>query len=211
MIGQRPSREAIMTALFNVLVGSLEASFTANTIQNSAVLVNPSSTAGFFLGLPVFGLGIPRGAVIADLSPLTLSIPANATATAVSMSTGFLTVGRRVQWPRQNTPQPALYLRGADEDLTYQSIVLQQQTINAEIWVFAKAGENPDVVPEILLNNLLDAVQASFAPDNAQTRQFTLGGLVSWCRMSGRIEKDTGDQDPAGQAAAVIDVEIIVP
>lgn len=203
----RPPRESVMTALFSALTASVQTNFTASTTLNSRTLDRPSTTMGLFIGLPVFGPGIPRGAVIQGLSPLTMSLPATASAGPIALTTGFLTTGRRVKFARDVTAQPALFLRGADEDLPYHSTILQEQTIKAEIWILSNAGDNPDAVPEIALNNLLDAVQNVFAPE-PMTGRFTLGGLVHWVRMV-KVTKDPGDA--SGQAMAVADVEIIVP
>jgi hypothetical protein len=198
-----------MTALFDALVASLVVSFTANTLAKSNVLTSPSSLEGLFLGLPVVGGSIPKGALITSLDPLTISEPAGGNGNAVSLSTGFLTTGRRFKHWSEVPDQPALFLRAKKEELEYPSTVFQQQTIRAEAWIYSNDGKDPDVVPETLLNNLLDAVQAAMAPDNRSTNTFTLGGLVYWCRLSGEIEKDSGDVD--GQAIAVADIEIIVP
>jgi hypothetical protein len=205
----RPSRETVMTALFSALIASVKTSFTADTAANSVTLGAPSTSAGLFVGLPVFGAGIPRGAVIATLSPLTLSLAATADGTAIALTTGFLTFSRRFKFWTEVQAQPALFLRDGDEELHYPNTSLQIQTMKAEIWIYSNAGENPDLAPVIALNNLLDAVQSTFAPDNRQTNTFTLGGLVNWCRMIGKVEKDPGDAD--GQAIAVAEVEIIVP
>jgi hypothetical protein len=206
----RPSRETVMNALFNKLVASVKTSFTADTADTSSTLSNPSSLAGLFLGLPVFGVGIARGAVIETLDPLTISLPATADGSGVAMTTGFLTFSRRFRWWTDVTAQPALFLRGDDELLEYPQTVLQAQTIKAEVWIYSKAGENPDLAPEMALNNLLDAVQNSvFAVDDRMRNRCTLGGLVEWCRIVGTIEKSPGDLD--GQAIAVAPVEILVP
>lgn len=205
----RPSREAVMTALFAALIASVKTSFTADTAIGSATLSSPSTSQGLFAGLPVFGAGVPRGAVIDTLTPLTLDQPATANGTAVALTTGFLTFSRRFKFWTAVTEQPALFLRDADEDLHYPNTSLQIQTMKAEIWIYSNAGQNPDVAPVIALNNLLDAVQAAFASDRPMENRFTLGGLVHWCRLIGKIEKSPGDLD--GQAIAVADVEIIVP
>jgi hypothetical protein len=197
-----------MTALFNQLVSSVQTSFAADTQANNVTLANPSTTTGLFVGLPVFGAGVPRGAIITALSPLTLSLPATANALQVSLTTGFLTFSRRLKHWSDVAAQPALFLRDADEQIEYVNTVMQRQAIMAEVWIYSSAGQNPDAIPATGLNNLLDAIQAAFAPDSP-TGQFTLGGLVSWCRMSGKIEKEPGDI--GGQAIAVADVEIIVP
>lgn len=205
----RPAREAVMTALFNAVVASVATSFNADTSVGSATLLNPTTTAGLFLGLPVVGTGIPSGAVITNLSPLTLSLPANANGLQVSMSSGFLTTGRRLKFWSDVAAQPALFLRDGDEDLTYPQIVLQEQVILAELWIYANSGKDPEAVPVILLNNLLDAIQTGFAPDDPMQQRFTLGGLVFWCRISGKVTKSPGDID--GQAIAIVPVEITVP
>src|SRR5580693_3321494 len=133
----RPSRETVMDALLAVLTAALETAFTANTTNGSAVLASPSTTAGLFVGLPVFGAGIPRGATILTLSPLTLTQNATATGTAVALTTGFLTFGRRLVMWTQCAEQPALFLRDIDEELEYIGITLQRQTIKAEIWIYS--------------------------------------------------------------------------
>lgn len=207
----RASRESIMTALYETLIASVQESFTATTTLNSPILTNVSTTAGLFLGLPVFGTSVPRGAVITSLSPLTLSLPATGNTYAAALSTGFLTTGRRLKFWTDVAEQPALFLRDGDEELDYpqEQGVLQLQTLKPEIWIYSNAGQNPDLAPATGLNNLLDAVQAAFAPDSPQTGRFTLGGLVFWCRLNGKVTKEPGDLD--GQAIAIAEVEITVP
>jgi hypothetical protein len=208
MMGQRPGRETIMMTLLNTLTAAVQTTFTANTTRGDPTLFQASTAAGLFIGLPVFGDGIPRGATITSLSPLTVSQPATANGSNVSFTTGFLTFGRRLRYARDVSEQPALYLRDIDEGLEFQNIILQEQTIRAEIWIYSNAGENPNVAPVTALNNLLDAVQSAFAPDPI-TGRFTLGGLVHWCRMEGKVDKDPGDI--SGQAIAAADVLITVP
>ncbi len=205
----RPGREQIMTTLLAVLVDTVQTSFTADTQANSPVLNNPSTASGLFVGVPVTGPGIQRGSFVKVLSPLTLSEPAIANGSGVQFKTGFLTFGRRLKFWPDVSDQPALYLRDPDEDLQWPNIILLQQTIKAEVWILSNAGADPDFAPIIALNNLLDAVQSAFIPDDPMQQRFTLGGLVHWCRMSGKVEKWPGDID--GQAVARAEVEIIVP
>ena len=206
----RPSRETIMTALYAVLQASAQVSFTANTVLNSVALGNPSTLAGLFVGLPVFGVGVPRGATIATLTPtLTITQAATANGTAVPLVTGFLTTSRRLKRWSDVAAQPALFLLDGDEEIAYPRTILQVQTMSAMIVIYANAGQNPEAVPAAALNSLLDAVSASFAPDDVQSNRFTLGGLVEWCRIVGKISKGPGDT--ADQALAVADVEITVP
>jgi len=206
----RPARETILETLFSSLVDSISTSFTAGTLANNPVLQSPSTTVGLFVGLPVVGGSIPKGSVITSLSPLTLSIAPTANAASVPLSTGFLATGRRLKMWTQVPQQPALFLRSDDEQSEWsEGIVLEQLTIRAEAYLYSNAGSNPDAVPETMLNNLLDALDTALEPDNPLTHQFTLGGLVAWCRKVGRTEKDTGDLD--GQAIAQVHLEILVP
>lgn len=61
MIG---GREAIMTALFNLLTGAITTNFTGNTVKGSEIVSNVSQIGSLFLGLPVFGPAIPSDVVI---------------------------------------------------------------------------------------------------------------------------------------------------
>jgi hypothetical protein len=205
----RPSRELVMTTLFASLQASLHTKFTANIEESSAVLSSPSTTQNLTLGLPVFGADIPRGAIISSLSPLTLSEPASETAIASELTAGFLTFGRRLKYWDQVKAQPALFLLGGDEEFEYQQTVLQVQQMTADVVIYSKVGTDAEATPESELNNLLDAVQAAFAPDDPMQQRFTLGGLVYWCRLAGKVLKWTGDGGP--QAVAIAPVEIYVP
>lgn len=205
----RPARELVLTTLFNTLVDSIAVEFTAGTLAGDPVLQDPSTTQGFFVGLPVVGASIPRQSVITSLSPLTLSIAPTVNAASVALSTGFLTTGRRLKRWNQVTSQPALFLRSEDEESEWPAAPMQSLTLRVEAYVYSNLGQDPDAVPETMLNNLLDAIDAAMAPDNPMTHLFTLGGLVAWCRIVGRVIKDTGDAD--GQAIARVPIEILVP
>lgn len=207
------NHEAILSALFELLVASVVVSFTGDTTEGSSVVANLSATAGLFVGLPVFGAGVPSGAMVDDFDPvamtLTLSQNATASATAVPLKTGFRTTGRRVKRWTEVSEQPALFLRlTADEDV-YPNIIISKTTLEAEIWVYSQAGRNPDAVPGIALSGLVDAIRAALKPDNRMLQQLTLGGLVNSCRIEGRTVFDPGDLD--GQAKAVLPIKILCP
>ena len=207
----RPSRETIMQALLQALTSALQASFTADTQKGSQILLNVSSTAGLMIGMPVIGTGVPVGALITQVSPLTLNLPATANQSQQSFDSGVQTTGRRVIPWGDCTDQPALFLRDTDERLEYTNTLLQTQTIKAEVWLYNRSGGDKTIAPITGLNNMLDAVQAAIAPDDPQGLRYTIGGLVFWARMIGRVEKDPGDMDDGGQSVAVADIEILVP
>lgn len=206
------AHEAILSALFTLLQDSVVVNFTGNGASTSPTVSTLSSTIGFFTGLPVFGPGVPRGAVISSFDPLaaTVTLDQNLTANSTSgaFATGFLTASRRLELWTEVSAQPALFLRHTGDTDDYQNTVLQKTTLEAEIWIYSKSGQNPNGVPDTALNNLITAVRSALAPDRRGYPQ-TLGGLVQWARIEGRSEYDPGDLDD--QAKALIPVKILCP
>jgi hypothetical protein len=222
-------RETILQALLDAMTFTLGGTFVADTEAGSPVLMNVrditadtsdlsadsdltvdiGAGGGLLMGFPIFGGSFPAGSVITLLSPLTLSLPASQTQTGVEFISGIQTAGRRVRLAASVAAQPAVFVRGADEDMEWSNTVLSEQLIRAEIWLYSNAGSSPSVAPETMINWLCDGVQyTAMAPDDPMSGRFTLEGLVFWCRLR-RIMKQSGDID--GQAMAVIDVDIIVP
>lgn len=209
-------REAIMLALLAQVTGApCIVNFTADTTVNSAVLTNVNGGAQLFKGLPVFGAGIPDGAVIATVSPPTLSLPATATGAAVALVQGFQTTGRRLLHWGDVAAQPALFVDDGDERWPPRpGGIPGKPVLEAEIWVYSDAGDNPNAAPATQLNALLGAIDAALAPVpvfNGVDRQNvqTLGGLVEHCWIEGRMIKSSGHLD--GQSIAIIPVHMLVP
>lgn len=205
----RPTREAVLQGLFTALQAAVTVQFTANTTAGNGVLGSPSSTQGLMVGQAIAGGSLPENTVITAISPLTVAPAPLANGAGVQFTAGVLKSGRRVIPASQARSQPAMFLRSVEERLEYVNTVLQEQRISAQVWFYANLGQNPDAVPEIALNNLLDQLQAAMAPDDPSSARYTIGGLVYWCRMNGRVIKDGGDA--AGQAMAMAEIEIIVP
>jgi hypothetical protein len=72
-------------ALLKVFTGTA----TGNTTNGSASITTLSSTTNLIVGLGVSGAGIPSGAVITQISGTTITISANATATAAGVTLTF--------------------------------------------------------------------------------------------------------------------------
>jgi len=140
---------------------------------------------------------------------LTVLFDALKNAPVVAGIGGFRTIGRRLRYWDDITEQPAMFLRHIAVDDTYSGQGLGMTTLEGEIWVFSKAGADPDDVPAVQLSQLVTAIRAVFVPDDFGTGEFTLGGLVQWCRIEGRSDLDPGDAD--GQGKAVIPVRILLP
>lgn len=210
-----PTREQVWSALFADLVASVSVSFTADLTKGGVVMSNASATAGMFLGLPVFGEGVPAGAVIASFNPFQLSLPALSSERAVALTTGFLTTGRRLLRWNEVTSQPAIFLRPNTESFSYTAgEYCPVRRLSGEIFIYANGGKYEGASSIVEINALLDALQSIISPQDGDQHvgRYTIGGLVHWCRIAdgeGAIEifpGDTGDQ-----SIAVIEVEIIVP
>ena len=103
--------------------------------------------------------------------------------------------------------QPALFLVQKGEEIVTASRRPARRTLSAEIYLYARA-EDPAVAPATLLNPLLDAVEACFAPDPVTGNQ-TLGGLVAHAWIEGKVETDEGVLGE--QAVAIVPVTILIP
>lgn len=121
-------------------------------------------------------------------------------------SASFQTTGRRLRHWTLVAAQPALFLRRVGTTDEY-SDEMPITTLECQVWIYSKAGEDPDAIPDAALSNLDQSVRASFAPDDDE--RFTLGGLVYWCRIEGRSDYSPGDQQ--GQGISRIPVRITLP
>jgi hypothetical protein len=73
-------------------------------------------------------------------------------------------------------------------------------------------ANDQNVAGATLLNPLIAAVEAAFAPDNPVHQTQTLGGLVQAVYIDGATVKAISDVDiDHGQGGAVIPVRILIP
>lgn len=206
------SRRTLLLALLAQAQNAIATSFTANTVAGSPILTSVNAFGPLAQGWPLFGPGIPANATVASMSPpaaLTLSEPATATATGVTIKSGFRTVGRRLKhWSKVNE-QPALFVRYVGDEYPKRPTgLLPKVELDYQLWLYARSGNVPDAEPTDALTPLIDAIEFSLAPSPAFGAQ-TLGGLVQHCWIEGRIEVYPGDQDD--QAMALIPVRILAP
>lgn len=193
--------EPIMTALFSALQSAATITFTADATANNPTLSSVSTFTGLFAGLPVFGPAVPHGATIASLDAgagtVTLSDAPTADGTAATFTTGFMTTGRRVQHWTQVAEQPALFLRRIGTIDEYQG-VFPLVTLDCEVWIYSRAGEDPDAIPDQVLSNLDQMVRATFTPEVYGEARYTIGGRVYWARIEGKSDYSPGDQGGQG-------------
>jgi hypothetical protein len=208
------NRETIMTALYERLqTAPMIFDFTADLRFGEVALSNLSDTSGLFEGLPVFGRGIDEGTVLATVDPPTLSRPAKATGHGVSIRQGFRTVGRRLlEWDKCEE-QPAMFVCDGDELHPPRAVRTEPAFIvlSAEVYLYSRAGEDPDAVPAAAINRMIDAFEMALDPppnaSNGVLQRLGLRGVI-YCRIEGDLVKASGNG--GAQAVALVPIKIAV-
>jgi hypothetical protein len=119
------------------------------------------------------------------------------------------TSGRRVVPWNQLGDQPAAFLRHTGGTVESKGPGLRLTKMGADLFVYAQGGRHPDETPESYLNDLKDALEPAFAPDNFALRTLTLGGLVHDCRIEGELVFAPGDA--GAQSVVLVPLMIILP
>jgi hypothetical protein len=127
---------------------------------------------------------------------------------------GIVTFSRRFQMFDQydNTQKPVLILHEEEEEYTYSAENLPpKRVLSATVFIFTATGQDPNIVPVIEINNILDAIDNVLTPDMAGPHRgaVSLGGLVSHCRIEGVNPKDDGSLD--GNGVTIRKIKILVP
>lgn len=123
----------------------------------------------------------------------------------------FKTTDRRWRhWSDVAPPdQPALFQSQRHEDLTTQPPDLNpRKRMFVDVSVYVNTGGDKTVAPASILNPLIDAIEAALGPDVITNKQ-TLGGLVQYARIEGRIETDEGLLGDQGVAIIPILIEFV--
>lgn len=126
----------------------------------------------------------------------------------VSSVAGIKTSSRKLKHWSDVAPadKPALFQAQGEEMATAGYRVPTKWMLHASLYVYVHQATIGTDVPSTALNNLLDAIEAALAPD-AATGEQTLGGLVSHCRINGKVETDEGVL--GDEAVAIIPIEIM--
>jgi hypothetical protein len=113
----------------------------------------------------------------------------------VSQAATFETVSRRLQhWTDVSAgAQPALFQAQVDETAhTSPGPGLPTTFIlRVDLYIYANTQGDATLSPSTILNPLIDAVLATLAFEPVSNKQ-TLGGLVDYCVVDGRIVTDEG-------------------
>lgn len=89
--------------------------------------------------------------------------------------------------------QPAAFLVTHKELDEYRGLGLVRRRLELGIWCYSRSDSFPG---SIQLDTMMEAFESAFnVVDDFSTGCNTLGGLVYWCRIEGRVFKDPGDLD----------------
>lgn len=125
--------------------------------------------------------------------------------------TGFTTMSRRPQLWDDTTNKPALYQGQTLEQTGYNgdNTALPLHVMYFPITVYINTGLDPNTVPDTIINNLLDAIDAALAPPAYDPNNFTLGGKVSYARIEGETIRIPGYLD--GQGKVLFTIKALIP
>jgi len=107
--------------------------------------------------------------------------------------------------------RPACFIfEGGFETYAWSEGAIAKRIIEAKVFIYLNA-KDPNVIGASLLNDVMDALDAAFAlsGNDLLIGRNTLGGLVSQCRIDGKLMKDPGDLD--GDALLIVPIKLILP
>lgn len=126
----------------------------------------------------------------------------------------WVTTGRRVKLFSDVTSsqQPAIFQAEHLEASSQVTRMPYKRTWEAS-WIIYRHSSDPNEVPAIETNLILDAVEKAMAPKPSDIgfldERNTLGGLVHHCFIDGTLFKDPGDIDDQGMI--VVPIRLLVP
>jgi hypothetical protein len=89
--------------------------------------------------------------------------------------------------------QPAAFLVTHRETDEYRGLGLLRRRLDLGIWCYSRSDNGPGAFD---LDTMMQAFEEAFTvADDPGHNANTLGGLVYWCRIEGRVFKDPGDLD----------------
>lgn len=103
--------------------------------------------------------------------------------------------------------QPAAFLVTHRETDEYRGLGLLRRRLELGVWCYSRTDSSPGATQ---LDTMMQAFEAAFIkPDDFSTNCNTLGGLVYWIRIEGKVFKDPGDID--AQAFMIVPLVVEMP
>lgn len=125
-------------------------------------------------------------------------------------SESIKTASRRLKhWSDTPPPeQPAIFQIQKGEDPGQVRMLPTKWKLDVDLYVYVNSGDDPSAAAAELLNPILDDLESLFPTSDEDGPIQTLGGLVSHCWISGRIE--TAEGVLGQQEVAIVPIEILV-
>lgn len=133
---------------------------------------------------------------------MTFSAPINGVTT-------WQTVSNRLRlWADvPSDQQPAAFLVTHREIDEYRGLGLLRRRLELAVWCYSRSDGSPG---QPQLDLMMQSFEAAFnVPDNMSDNSNTLGGLVYWIRIEGKVFKDPGDID--NQTLLIVPLVVEMP
>jgi hypothetical protein len=141
-------------------------------------------------------------AILGIVQGMTFSTPINGAST-------WNTVANRLRlWADVSSDQqPAAFLVTHRETDEYRGLGLLRRRLELGVWCYSRSDSTPGA-PQ--LDTMMEAFEAAFnVVDDPSSNSNTLGGLVYWMRIEGKVFKDPGDID--NQALLIVPIVVEMP
>jgi hypothetical protein len=103
--------------------------------------------------------------------------------------------------------QPAAFLVTHREIDEYRGLGLLRRRLELGVWCYSRSDTDKG---QPQLDTMMEAFEAAFIkPDDPSTNCNTLGGLVYWVRIEGKVFKDPGDID--NQTMLIVPLVVEMP
>lgn len=129
----------------------------------------------------------------------------------INNQSSWVTTGLRLRlWGDVPTDQqPAAFLVTHREIDERRGLGLLRRRLELGVWCYCRTDDT-SVNGQTLLDAIMESFEAAFGiPDDFSTGENTLGSLVYWCRIEGRVFKDPGDVD--NQAMMIVPIVVEMP
>jgi hypothetical protein len=131
-------------------------------------------------------------------------------ASPINGQSAWVTTSRRLKlWGSVNpAEQPAAFVVAHNEMDEYRGLGLLRIRLHYSVWCYSRTDDQ-STVGDVDLNTMLASFETLFPVTQDSTGSNTLGGLVYWSRIEGRVFKDPGDID--GQTLLIVPIVIEMP